>query len=129
MAALAAPEPSAVAPDVEPAAAVAPTPSRVVDIPIEDSGILEESLPPLDVDAAEAEASSSDRRADFVFPEAALASLPVAEVGKTAFPGEKEFVEAVNALPPGLKDKLKDTIGADFTALRPIPAGKLRRPL
>jgi hypothetical protein len=38
-------------------------------------------------------------------------------------------LEAVNALPPGLKDKLKDTIGADFTALRPIPAGKLRRPL
>ena len=33
------------------------------------------------------------------------------------------------SLPPGLKDKLKTTIGADFTALRPIPAGKLRRPL
>jgi DNA polymerase-3 subunit gamma/tau len=122
-AAPATPDPIAVAP------AVAPTPSRVVDVPIEDSGMLEDSLPPLDVDAAEAEASSSDRRADFVFPDAALASLPVAEVGKTAFPGEKEFVEAVNALPPGLKDKLKDTIGADFTALRPIPAGKLRRPL
>jgi hypothetical protein len=98
-------------------------------VPIEDSGILEDSLPPLDVEAAEAEASHSERRADFVFPEAALASLPVAEVGKTAFPGDKEFLEAVNALPPGLKDKLKDTIGADFTALRPIPAGKLRRPL
>jgi DNA polymerase III gamma/tau subunit len=127
-AAPATPDPIAVAP-VATAPAVAPTPSRVVDVPIEDSGMLEDSLPPLDVDAAEAEASSSDRRADFVFPDAALASLPVAEVGKTAFPGEKEFVEAVNALPPGLKDKLKDTIGADFTALRPIPAGKLRRPL
>jgi DNA polymerase-3 subunit gamma/tau len=108
---------------------VAPTPSRVVDVPIEDSGMLEDSLPPLDVEAAEAEASHSERRADFVFPESALASLPVAEIGKTAFPGDKEFLEAVNALPPGLKDKLKDTIGADFTALRPIPAGKLRRPL
>ena len=123
-----APESVATAPVVA-APAVAPTPSRVVDVPIEDSGILEDSLPPLDVEAAEAEASHSDRRADFVFPEPILASLPVAEVGKTAFPGEKEFVEAVNALPPGLKDKLKDTIGADFTALRPIPAGKLRRPL
>jgi DNA polymerase-3 subunit gamma/tau len=108
---------------------VAPTPSRVVDVPIEDTGILEESLPPLDIEAAEAEASSSERRPDFVFPEPSLASLPVAEVGKTAFPGDKEFVEAVNGLPAGLKDKLKDTIGADFTALRPIPAGKLRRPL
>jgi len=114
---------------VAPAPVVAPTPSRVVDVPIEDSGILEDSLPPLDVEAAEAEASHSDHRADFVFPQPVLASLPVAEVGKTAFPGEKEFVEAVNSLPPGLKDKLKDTIGADFTALRPIPAGKLRRPL
>ena len=123
------PEPSAAAPAVEPAPAVNPTPSRVVDVPIEDSGMLEESLPPLDVDAAEAEASSSDRRADFVFPESALASLPVAEVGKTAFPGDKEFIEAVKSLPPGLKEKLKDTIGAEFTALRPVPVGKLRRPL
>jgi hypothetical protein len=111
------------------APAVAPTSSRVVDVPIEDSGILEESLPPLDVEAAEAEASSSDRREPFVFPETSLAGLPVAEVGKTAFPGEKEFLEAVNALPPGLKEKLKDTIGAEFTALRPVPVGKLRRPL
>ena len=129
VAALAAPETNAVAPDVEPAAAVAPTPSRVVDIPIEDSGILEESLPPLDIEAAEAEASISDRREPFVFPESSSASQPVAEVGKTAFPGDKEFIEAVKALPPGLKEKLKDTIGAEFTALRPVPVGKLRRPL
>ena len=107
----------------------AATPSRFVDVPVEDSGNLEDSLPPLDVESAENEAANSDRRADFVFPESALASLPVAEVGKTAFPGDKEFIEAVESLPPGLKDKLKSTIGADFTALRPIPAGKLRRPL
>ena len=100
-----------------------------MDVPIEDSGMLEESLPPLDVDAAEAEAAGAERRADFVFPESALASLPVAEVGKTAFRGDKEFIEAVKALPPGLKEKLKDTIGAEFTALRPVPVGKLRRPL
>ena len=98
-------------------------------MPVEDTRNLEESLPPLDVDAAEAEAASSDRRADFVFPESALADLPVAEVGKTAFPGDKEFIEAVESLPAGLKEKLKSTIGADFTALRPIPAGKLHRPL
>ena len=83
----------------------------------------------LPLDAAEGEAASCDRRADIVFPESALADLPVAEVGKTAFPGDKEFIEAVESLPAGLKDKLKSTIGADFTALRPIPAGKLRRPL
>ncbi len=127
-AAPAAPEPVASEPSA-PVPAVAPTPSRVVDVPIEDSGRLEESLPPLDVDAAEAEAASSDRRADFVFPESAIPDLPVAEVGKTAFPGDKDFIEAVKALPPGLKEKLKDTIGAEFTALRPVPVGKLRRPL
>jgi DNA polymerase III subunit gamma/tau len=112
-----------------PSATFVATPSRFVDVPVEDSGNLEDSLPPLDVESAEAEAASSDRRGDFVFPESALASLPVAEVGKTAFPGDKEFIEAVESLPAGLKDKLKSTIGADFTALRPIPAGKLRRPL
>jgi hypothetical protein len=112
-----------------PAAALVSTPSRFVDVPVEDTRNLEESLPPLDVDAAEAEAASSERRADFVFPESALADLPVAEVGKTAFPGDKDFIEAVESLPAGLEGKLKSTIGADFTALRPIPAGKLRRPL
>lgn len=126
----AAAEPIAAAARAEaPPATFVATPSRFVDVPVEDSGNLEDSLPPLDVESAENEAANSDRRADFVFPESALASLPVAEVGKTAFPGDKEFIEAVESLPPGLKDKLKSTIGADFTALRPIPAGKLRRPL
>ena len=118
-----------VAPVEAPPVAIAATPSRFVDVPVEDTRNLEDSLPPIDVESAEAEAASSDRRADFVFPESALASLPVAEVGKTAFPGDKEFNEAVESLPAGLKDKLKSTLGADFTALRPIPAGKLRRPL
>ncbi len=130
--------PAAAEPAAEPVTSLPPsqatpaavaTPSRFVDVPVEDSGNLEESLPPLDVESAENEAANSDRRADFVFPESALAGLPVAEVGKTAFPGDKEFTEAVESLPAGLKDKLKSTIGADFTALRPIPAGKLRRPL
>jgi len=114
---------------VEPPAPRAPEPLRVVDVPVEDTFAFEESLPPLDTEAAEAEAAQSDRREAFVFPDAELAGLPVAEVGKTAFPGDKEFQEAVAALPPGLRQKLKDTIGADFTALRPVPAGKLRRPL
>jgi DNA polymerase-3 subunit gamma/tau len=125
----ASPEPPAPAVEVATAPALVATPSRVVDVPIEDTGILEESLPPLDVEAAEAEASQSDRREAFVFPEGTMAGQPVAEVGKTAFPGERDFIEAVNALPPGLKEKLKDTIGAEFTALRPVPVGKLRRPV
>lgn len=53
----------------------------------------------------------------------------MAEVGKTAFPGDADFTDAVKGLPAGLQDKLKSTIGAEFTALRPVPVGKLRRPL
>ena len=121
------PEPAPASP--EPVAMAAPTPSRVVDVPIEDSGVLEDSLPPLDVEAAEAEASQADRRETFAFPQAAAPFQAVAEVGKSAFPGDPEFQAAVKALPPGLKEKLKETIGAEFTALRPVPVGKLRRPL
>ena len=120
--ALAPPEPPVPAP-----AAVAP--ARVVDVPIEDSGLFEESLPPLDIEAAEVAADRAGLRPDIVFPESSTVSLSVAEVGKTAFPGDADFTDAVKGLPAGLQDKLKSTIGAEFTALRPVPVGKLRRPL
>ncbi len=56
-------------------------------------------------------------------------SVPLSPVGtKPSFPGDKDFEAAVNALPPALRDKLKQTLGAEFTALRSIPADKLRRP-
>lgn len=105
----------------------APLPSRIVDVPIEDSGRLEETLPPLDVAAAEDEAVAPMGREVFAFPEGLTPE--VTAVGQPAFPGEKDFIDAVNALPPGLQEKLRQTIGAEFTALRPVPAGKLRRPL
>lgn len=127
-AAPAGPETSAT-PPAGPSAERPPEPVRVVDVPVEDTPAFEDSLPPLDTEAAEAEAMQAARREDFAFPESDQAGLPVAEVGKTAFPGDREFQEAVDALPPGLRQKLKDTIGADFTSLRPVPAGKLRRPL
>jgi hypothetical protein len=64
---------------------------------------------------------------NFVLP--ALPAVTVAEVGKASFPGEGDFDNAVASLPPGLAEKLRITLGAEFTALRPIPAGKLRKPL
>jgi len=64
---------------------------------------------------------------NFVLP--ALPAVTVAEVGKASFPGEEDFDDAVASLPPGLAEKLRITLGAEFTALRPIPAGKLRKPL
>lgn len=64
---------------------------------------------------------------NFVLP--ALPAVTVAEVGKASFPGEEDFDNALASLPPGLAEKLRITLGAEFTALRPIPAGKLRKPL
>jgi hypothetical protein len=106
-----------------------PTVSRIADIPIEDTGAFEDSLPPLEVGAPEEGVSPSPPSMPFSFPDIAGGPLPVAEEGRSAFPGDKEFHDAVKALPPGLKEKLKDTIGAEFTSLRAVPAGKLHRPL
>jgi len=104
------------------------TPIR--DVPIEDSGRFEESLPPMDAPSPEDEAMQvSQSTPAFSFPDTSVTTQPVAEIGKSAFPGEKEFQEAVGNLPPGLTEKLRDTLGAEFTSLRPVPAGKLRRPL
>lgn len=106
-----------------------PAPASIVDVPIEETPSFEESLPPLDIQAAEDEAAQSGRESAFSFPETELPDQPIAEVGKAAFPGEKDFQDAINALPPGLQQKLRETLGAEFTSLRPVPAGKLRRPL
>ena len=112
-------------PDVTPEAIV---PARPADVPIEDTGLLEEALPPLEhADGAAMTGHPVDDAV--IFPESPGADQAIAEVGLTVFPGDQEFQAAVAALPPGLKEKLKATIGADFTALRPVPAGKLRRPL
>ena len=122
------PGPAAAQPPVAPASASRPAPAPIVDVPIEDTASFEESLPPLDVSAAEDEAAQADRRDGFHFPAGDLPALKVAETGKAAFPGDKDFQDALAALPPGLREKLKSTLGAEFTALRPVPAGKLRRP-
>ena len=112
-----------------PAASVSrPAAAPIVDVPIEDTPAYEESLPPMDIAGAEEEAAQAERRDGFHFPPVDLPSLKVAETGKAAFPGDKDFQEALEALPPGLREKLKSTLGAEFTALRPVPAGKLRRP-
>jgi len=55
-------------------------------------------------------------------------SKPAVESAKPAFPGDKDFDAAVGALPPALREKLKETLGAEFTALRSVSANKLRRP-
>lgn len=65
----------------------------------------------------------------FAFNLPTTESAPSSSVDtKPAFPGDKDFEAAVNALPAALRDKLKQTLGIEFTALRSIPADKLRRP-
>ena len=51
-----------------------------------------------------------------------------AESAKPVFPGDKDFDEAVKAMPQSLKDKLKETLGAEFTSLRSVSVDKLYRP-
>ncbi len=108
--------------------AQAPAP---VDVPIEDTGMLEEALPPAvrQASAGEEELEFTEPTAAFSFPALSVPVLPVAETGKTVSPGDPDFQKAVQSLPSGLKEKLRETLGAEFTVLRPIPPGKLRRPL
>ena len=91
----------------------------------------DELAPPLDLASAEDEASQAEERsmAAFNFSLPVLSAVVVAETGTAAFPGDKDFEEAVSSLPPGLQAKLREALGAEFTALRPIPVGKLRKPL
>ena len=108
--------------------AQAPAP---VDVPIEDTGMLEEALPPAvrQASSGEEELEFTEPTAAFSFPALSVPVLPVAETGKTVSPGDPDFQKAVQSLPSGLKEKLRETLGAEFTVLRPIPPGKLRRPL
>ncbi len=108
-----------------PAASRSAAPAGAVEM---RNGDPDEAAPPLDIAAAEEEADQAGRRDDFSFPELDAPVIAVADQGRTAFPGDKDFQAAVDALPPGLHDKLKETLGAEFTALRPVPAGRLRRP-
>jgi len=103
-------------------------PAPIVCVPIEDTPSYESTLPPLDVAGAEEEAVQAAARSAFDFPVVELPVTKVAETGKSAFPGDPEFQAALGALPAGLAEKLRSTLGAEFTALRPVPAGKLRRP-
>jgi hypothetical protein len=103
-------------------------PAPIVDVPIDDIPGYEATLPPLDIAGAEEEADQAAARSAFDFPVVELPVTKVAETGKSAFPGDPEFQAALAALPAGLAEKLRSTLGAEFTALRPVPAGKLRRP-
>ena len=115
-----------------PAPVVAPVVSvaRTVPVPTPAARVDEADEPAIPQLSDEETIIAENREAEsfnFVLP--ALPTVTVAEVGKASFPGEADFDEAVASLPPGLAEKLRVTLGAEFTALRPIPAGKLRKPI
>ena len=118
-----------VASPVTVAAIAAPVlrPAPIEDVPIEDTTNYEEGLPPLESLGVEDDAPPPMPVSGFAFPGVAAAVAKVAETGKSAFPGDPDFQAALEALPPGLREKLQSTLGAEFTSLRPVPAGKLRR--
>ena len=122
------PAPSVPPPSATPEVSVGPAApvASPVDVPIEDTGLLEESLPPST--RVTEEESAEIPESGFNFPVTGVPVRAVAETGKTAGPQDPDFQKAVQALPPGLQDKLRETLGAEFTSLKPIPAGKLRRP-
>ena len=120
------------APEPLPAPVVAPVfaATRSAPMPAPDPRVEapEEPVSPLLSDEETIIAENRETES-FNFVLTALPTVPVAEVGEASFPGEKDFDDAVATLPPGLAEKLRITLGAEFTALRPIPAGKLRKPL
>jgi hypothetical protein len=69
-----------------------------------------------------------EKTSDYKFDIPAGPATRPAESAKPLFPGDKDFDAAVKAMPQGLKDKLKETLGAEFTSLRSVSVDKLHRP-
>jgi hypothetical protein len=69
-----------------------------------------------------------EKISDYKFDIPAGPATRPAESAKPLFPGDKDFDAAVKAMPQGLKDKLKETLGAEFTSLRSVSVDKLHRP-
>ena len=99
------------APTPPPAATRAPEPGREDGPPDE---VLDASAP------AEAAAEA--------WPEAAAEAPPAAPAAPAVRPGHPDFERALESIPKGVREKLKETLGAEFTSLRPPPPGGLRRP-
>jgi len=113
--------PPAVAPAAPaPVASAAPVASvaSVPPAPPADDG------PPDDVlDVPEAAADLAES-----WPEPSTAAAQVLPEAAPARPGAPEFDQALGAIPPGVRAKLKETLGAEFSQLRPLKPGALRRP-
>ncbi len=59
---------------------------------------------------------------------ALAAELPLPETLPSVRSGHEDFERALASIPPGVRKKLKETLGAEFTVLRPSPPAGLSRP-
>ena len=116
---------------VESATAVAPKPVSSLAAPLVVVPVAEElEAAPLDNLVVDDESAMNVAPIEngFAYNLPIEPTTPAPETTTAAFPGDKDFDEAVKALPPALREKLKETLGAEFTALRSVSANKLRRP-
>lgn len=102
--------PAPAAPEPPPRPAARPAPAPVVD-----------DEPPIDLAAAEAEAAARSQAESPALP-------PLAATGEVVRPGDSDFDAALRNVPDAVRAKLKSELGAEFSQLRPLPPGKLRRP-
>ena len=101
-----------------PAAPTPPPPAAQAPIPAPaDDGPPDEVLDVPEPAGAPAEA----------WPEPGPASAPAPEA-PPARPGAPEFDQALGSIPPSVRSRLKETLGAEFSQLRPLKPGALRRP-
>ena len=118
-------------PQPSPAVEKSPTPTQVspgessvveVDIEEDQTSVTEFSS------ADDVGAVIEEKISDFQFEIPKGPAPKSVESAKPLFPGDQDFDAAVKAMPQGLKDKLKETLGAEFTSLRSVSVDKLHRP-
>jgi len=114
------PPPAATAPAPAPRA-VSPPPPRPVGT---ESAPVADGPPDEVLDTAEAFPSPAAE----AWPEASASSAPAVPETPPARPGTPDFDQALGAIPPGVRARLRETLGAEFSQLRPLKPGALRRP-
>ncbi len=97
-----------------------PAPAKPRSAPAPAAQVADDE-PPLDLAAAEAEAAARSQLESTTIP-------TLATGGEVARAGSEAFDEALRNVPDAVRAKLKTELGAEFSQLRPLPPGQLRRP-
>jgi len=106
------------APTAPEAAAAQPRAATARPAPVAQAA---DDEPPLDLAAAEAEAAARSQLESPAMP-------TLAAGGEVDRAGSQAFDDALRNVPDAVRAKLKSELGAEFSQLRPLPPGQLRRP-